>query len=127
TALTISLIGFLESIAIGKVIAAKKNYTLEPNKELIGLGLANVIGSFFSSYPVTGSLSLTAVNDDSVAKTQVSSIFTAVFILLTLISFTTLFFYLPQTVLSVILVVAVFCLIDLKVVKYLFSVIAIDG
>src|SRR5699024_7587407 len=41
TALTISFIGFLESISIGKVIAAKNNYTLEPNKELIGLGLAN--------------------------------------------------------------------------------------
>lgn len=127
TALTISFIGFLESISIGKVIAAKKNYTLEPNKELIGLGLANVIGSFFSSYPVTGSLSRTAVNDDSGAKTQVSSIFTAVFILLTLISFTTLFYYLPQTILGAIIVVAVFGLIDLKEVKYLFSVKTIDG
>src|SRR5699024_4195768 len=110
-----------------KVIAAKNNYTLEPNKELIGLGLANVISSFFSSYPVTGSVSRTAVNDDSGAKTQVSSIFTAIFILLTVISFTTLFYYLPQTILGAIVVVAVFGLIDLKEVKYLFSVKTIDG
>src|SRR5699024_12412306 len=76
-------------------------------------------------YPVTGSLSRTAVNDDSGTKTQVSSIFTAIFILLTLISFTTLFYYLPQTILGAIIVVAVFGLIDLKEVKYLFIVIII--
>src|SRR5690625_6553553 len=86
-----------------------------------------VISLFFSSYPVTGRLSRTAVNDDSGAKTQVWSIFTAVFILLTLISSTTLFYYLPQTILGAIIVVAVFGLIDLKEVKYLFSVKTIDG
>src|SRR5690625_7185541 len=120
TVLTISFIGFLESISIGKVIAAKKNYTLEPNKELIGLGLANVFGSFFSSYPVTGSLSRTAVNDYSGAKIQVSSIFIAVFILLTLISFIMFFFYFLHTILCDIFFFLLFCLIDLKLVIYLF-------
>src|SRR5699024_9342811 len=111
----------------GKVIAAKKDYTLEPNKELIGLGVANVIVSFFSTYPVTCSFSRTAFNDDSVANTHVSYIFTAVFILLTLIFFTMLFYYMPQSILGAIIVVAVFGLIDLKEVKYLFSVKTIDG
>ncbi|HLR59044.1 MAG TPA: sulfate permease [Pseudogracilibacillus sp.] len=126
-ALTISFIGFMESISIGKVISAKENYTLDPNKELVGLGLANVVGSFFSGYPVAGSLSRSAVNHESGGKTQLSSFFTAVFILLTLLFFTDLFYYLPHTVLSAIIIVAVYNLIDIKEVKYLFSIRTIDG
>lgn len=126
-ALTISFIGFMETISIGKVISAKENYTLDPNKELVGLGLANVVGSFFSGYPVAGSLSRSAVNHESGGKTQLSSFFTAVFILLTLLFFTDLFYYLPQTVLSAIVIVAVYNLIDIKEVKYLFSIRTIDG
>ncbi len=126
-ALTISFIGFMESISIGKVISAKETYTLDPNKELIGLGLANVIGSFFSGYPATGSLSRTAVNYESGGRTQLSSIFTAIFILLTLLFFTGLFYYLPQTVLGAIIIVAVYGLIDIKEVKYLLSIRTIDG
>ena len=126
-AITISLIGFMESISMGKIIASKQNYNINPSKELIGLGLANTIGSFFSAYPVTGSFSRSAVNYESGARTQLSSIMTALFILLTLLFFTRFFYYLPQTVLGAIIVVAVYGLIDFKEVKYLFTVKKLDG
>lgn len=126
-ALMISFIGFMESIAMAKVLAAKVKDKINPNQELIGLGLANLVGSFFSAYPVTGSFSRSAVNYESGARTQLSSIFTASFILLTLLFFTSYFYYLPQAVLGAIIVVAVYGLVDIKEVKYLFSVKKVDG
>lgn len=126
-ALMISFIGFMESISIGKVISKKENYTLDANQELIGIGLANLVGSLFSAYPATGSLSRSAVNYESGGRTQLSSIITAVFILLTLSFFTEFFYYLPQTVLGAIIIVAVYDLIDKKEMKRLFSARTIEG
>ncbi|WP_416151869.1 SulP family inorganic anion transporter [Salipaludibacillus sp. HK11] len=126
-AITISLIGFMESIAMAKAIAAKEKYKVVPNKELIGLGLANIGGSFFAGYPVTGGFSRSAVNYQSGARTPLATIITAVLILLTLLFFTGLFYYLPNAVLAAIIMVAVFSLIDVKEAKYLFKVKKIDG
>ncbi|WP_353626445.1 SulP family inorganic anion transporter [Bacillus sp. JCM 19041] len=127
TALTISFIGFMESIAIAKAIAAKERYKVEPNKELVGLGLANVGGAFFSGFPVAGGFSRSAVNYQSGAKTPFATIITAIFILLTLLFFTGLFYYLPQAVLAAIIMVAVYSLIDIKEAKRLFRVKKADG
>jgi SulP family sulfate permease len=73
------------------MIAVKEKYKVEPNRELIGLGLANIAGSFFSAYPVTGGFSRTAVNYQAGAKTGLASIVTVVIILLTLLFFTSFF------------------------------------
>lgn len=126
-ALTISFIGFMESIAMAKAIAARETYEIHPNKELVGLGLANVVGSFFSAYPVTGGFSRSAVNYQAGARTPLASMITASLILLTLLFFTGLFYYLPQAVLAAIIIVAVYSLIDLEEVKYLFSIKKLDG
>ncbi|MBU9722599.1 MULTISPECIES: SulP family inorganic anion transporter [Bacillaceae] len=126
-ALTISFIGFMESIAMAKAIAAKEKYKVDPNKELIGLGLANVGGSFFSGYPVTGGFSRSAVNYQSGAKTPLASLITAVLILLTLLFFTGFFYYLPNAVLAAIIMVAVYNLIDVKEAKHLFQIRSLDG
>lgn len=127
TAVTISFIGFMESIAMAKAIASRENYKIEPNRELLGLGLANIGGSFFSAYPVTGGFSRSAVNYQAGARTPLASMITAIIILLTLISFTSLFYYLPQAVLAAIIIVAVYSLIDFKEARYLLSVHKIDG
>lgn len=115
TALTIALIGFMESIAVAKAIQAKhKTYNVVPNQELIGLGLSNILGSFFKAFPVTGGFSRTAVNDQAGAKTGMSSIISAVLIIITLLFLTDYFYYLPKAVLSAIIMVAVYGLIDFK-------------
>ena len=114
-ALTISLVSFMESIAVAKAIQAKhKNYKVSANQELIALGLANIGGSFFQSYTVTGGFSRTAVNDQSGAKTGLASIISAVLIVLTLLFLTPLFYYLPSAILASVIMVAVFGLIDYK-------------
>ncbi|GAB4259908.1 MAG: sulfate permease [Saprospiraceae bacterium] len=113
--LTISLVGFMESYAVAKAIQNKhKNYQVDANQELIGLGVANFGAAFFQSYPVTGGFSRTAVNDQAGAKTGLASIISAVTIALTLLFLTPLFFYLPKAVLAAVILVAVSGLIDYK-------------
>jgi SulP family sulfate permease len=114
-ALAISLVSFMESIAVAKAIQAKhKDYKVDSNQELIALGLANVGGSFLQSYPVTGGFSRTAINDQAGAKTGMASIISAILIVLTLLFLTPLFYYLPKAILASVIMVAVFGLIDLK-------------
>ncbi len=126
-ALTISFVGFMESIAIAKSIAAKEKYKVDANQELIGLGLANIIGSLFKTYPVTGGFSRSAVNYQAGAKTPLASLITALLIVLTLLFFTPLFYYLPKAVLAAIVMVAVFGLIDTREPVRLFKLKTIDG
>ncbi|MCB0637480.1 MAG: solute carrier family 26 protein [Lewinella sp.] len=115
TALAISLVSFMESIAVAKAIQAKhKNYQVIPNQELIGLGLANLGGSLLQAYPVTGGFSRTAVNDQAGAKTGLAAIISAALIVLTLLFLTPLFYYLPNAILASVIMVAVFGLIDIK-------------
>lgn len=119
-ALAISLVSFMESIAVAKAIQARhKNYKVIPNQELISLGLANIGGSFFQSFPVTGGFSRTAVNDQAGAKTGLAAIISALLIILTLLFLTPLFYYLPKAILASVIMVAVFGLIDYKEAKHL--------
>jgi SulP family sulfate permease len=124
TALTISLVGFMESIAVAKRVATKhgRGDGIDSNKELIGLGLANIGGAFFGSYPVTGGFSRTAVNEQAGAKTGLAGIITAVVIGVTLLFLTPLFYFLPKAVLAAIIMTAVFGLIDLQEVRHLWKV-----
>jgi len=126
-AVTISIIGFIESYAMAKVIATKEKYPIHANKELKGLGIANIGTSFFSGFPVTGGFSRSAVNYDSGARTGMASIITAVLILLTLLFFTSWFYYLPQAVLAAIIIVAVYGLIDVKEAVHLWHIKRMDA
>lgn len=126
-ALTIAFVGFAESYAVAKTIHGKhRNYKLDPNQELIGLGMANFGASFFQGYPITGGFSRTAVNNDAGAKTAVASIISVVLIVLTLLFFTGLFYYLPSTILAAVVLVAVSRLIDFKTPKLLWEKDRID-
>ncbi|MEK5066873.1 MULTISPECIES: sulfate permease [Bacillaceae] len=126
-ALTISFVSFMESVAVAKSIANKEKYKINANQELNGLGLANIFGSFFSAFPVTGGFSRTAVNYQAGARTGLASIITAVLIFITLQFFTGLFYFLPQAVLAAIIMVAVYGLIDAKEAVHLFKVKKADG
>ena len=127
TALTIAFVGFVESIAVARSIAAKAGYDIDANRELVGLGLANVLGSAFSSYPVTGGLSRSAVNYGAGARTPLASVVTAGLVLLTLVLLTPLFYYLPNAALAAVVVVAVYGLIDAREPARLFGVKRADG
>ena len=126
-ALTISFVGYIESIAVARSIANREKYKVDANKELVGLGLANVAGSVFSAFPVTGGFSRSAVNYQAGARTQLASVITAVLVILTLLFFTPLFYYLPNAVLAAIVMFAVYSLIDLREPVRLFKIKKADG
>jgi len=111
-AIIISLLGFMEAIAIAKSMAAKTGQKLDPNQELIGQGLANIIGSFGQSYAVSGSFSRSAVNLQANAVTGVSSVVTSIMVAITLLFLTPLLYHLPQAVLAAVIMMAVMGLIN---------------
>ena len=113
SALSIALVAFMEAIAVGKSIEAQQSeYQIDPNQELLALGSANILGSFFQSFPTTGGFSRSAVNHQAGAKTNLANIISALFVLIVLLFFTAYFYYLPKTILAAIIMFAVFKLID---------------
>ncbi len=119
TALVIALVGFMESVSVAKVFAQRNGYRIDANRELVGLGLANLAGALFGGYPVTGGFSRTAVNAAAGARTGLAAILTAGLIALALVFLTPAFHDLPVAVLAAIIMVAVFGLIDLREVRHL--------
>lgn len=114
-ALTLAVIGYVEIISITKELEEQEEkYFLKPNKELMALGSANLVGSFFQSYPVSASFSRSAVKFQSGALTGMTAVFSASIVGLTLLFFTSLFFYLPIAVLAGIIMVAVIRLINIR-------------
>jgi SulP family sulfate permease len=130
TALTIAFVAFLEAISIAKLVASSnarpdpsgRKPKVEPNRELIGLGAANLFGSFFRGFPVAGGFSRTAVNTQAGARTGLAGIITALVVIATLLLLTPLFHYLPKAVLAAIIMTAVFQLIDMEMIKRLWKI-----
>jgi SulP family sulfate permease len=110
----ISLLGFMEAISIAKAMAGKTGQRLDPNQELIGQGVANIIGSFGKSYPTSGSFSRSAVNLQSGAVSGLSSVFTSLTVVIVLLFFTPLLFHLPQSVLAAVIMMAVIGLLNIS-------------
>jgi SulP family sulfate permease len=119
TALVITMVGFMESIAVAKVYARRHRYEVEPNRELVGLGAANVASGLFGGYPVTGGFSRTAVNDTAGARTPLASIITAGIVLLTIAFFTPLLSSLPNAALGAIIIMAVVGLVDIGEMRHI--------
>jgi SulP family sulfate permease len=119
-ALTLVMVGYLETISIGKSLEAKQDeYRIRPNQELIALGLSNMAGSLFKAYPVASSFSRSAINAESGGRTGMSSLISAAVVLLTLLFLTPLFYHLPKTVLAAIIIVAVFGLVNVREAVFL--------
>lgn len=121
-AATVSLLGFIESISVAKQFAAKRQYHISVGQELLALGVCNLGGAFFQAFPVTGSLSRSAVNFQAGSRSPLSSLFTAGLISLTLLFLTPAFRYTPLFVLASIVVSAAVLLIDYEEVIFLFKI-----
>lgn len=118
----LALVGYLETISIGKAMEDKSGEeTIDANQELVALGVSNMLGSFFQGYASTASFSRSAINQESGAKTNLAGLFSVILVVLTLLFFTPVFQYLPNTVLASIIMVSVFGLIDLEYAKYLWE------
>ena len=120
--ITLAVLGYIHAISIAKKLEEKHNYyKIDANQELFAIGMSNIIGSLFQSYPVTGGLSRSAVNDESGAVSGISAIISSFVVALIIIFFTSYLFYLPKAILSSIIIVAVINLIDYKFPQKLFS------
>ena len=127
SALVIALVGFMEAISIAKAMAAKTKQRINPNQELLGQGLANVVGSLSHAFPVSGSFSRSAVNLNARARTGLSSVFASAIVLLTLLFLTPLLYHLPQAVLAAVIIMAVSGLINFAALKHAWLVHKHDG
>lgn len=121
-AITIALIGFMEAIAIAKVMQAKTKQRLDINQELMGQGLANFAAGAFQGYPISGSFSRSAVNISAGAATGFSSVVTAVLVGFTLLWLTPLLYHIPQAALAAVIMTAVLNLIKIEPIKQAWKV-----
>uniref|UniRef100_A0A8D1WI14 SLC26A/SulP transporter domain-containing protein n=1 Tax=Sus scrofa TaxID=9823 RepID=A0A8D1WI14_PIG len=124
----VPLMGLLESIAVAKSFASQNNYRVDANQELLAIGLTNILGSLFSSYPVTGSFGRTAVNAQSGVCTPAGGLMTGerALVLLSLDYLTSLFYYIPKSALAAVIIMAVAPLFDTKILGTLWRVKRLD-
>ncbi len=126
-AFIMAMIGFMEATSISRALAAKTREKLDPNQELVGQGLANIVGSFFQSYVVSGSFSRSAVAARVGAKTGFYAVVSALGVLLVMMFLTDYLYHLPKAVLAAIVMSAVFGLIDYKSMVHAWKVRRTDG
>ncbi len=126
-AITISLIGFMEAIAIAKAMAARTRQRLDTNQELVGQGLSNMVAGCFSGYPGSGSFSRSAVNINAGAETGFSSVVTGIVVGVTLLFLTPLLYHLPQATLASVIIMAVINLVKFKPIVHAYKAQPHDG
>ncbi len=126
-AFIIALVGFMEAYAIAKFIASQTKQKIDVNQELIGQGLANLVGSFFKSFPVSGSFSRSAVNFQAGAKTGMANIISASFVIATIFFVAPILYYLPRAVLSAVVITAVVGLVKPHYFVHLWKTNRYDG
>jgi len=114
-AILISIIGFVESVSVAQTLAAKKRQRIDPDQELIGLGMANIGAAFSGGYPVTGGFSRSVVNFDAGAQTPAAGAFTALGLAVAAVALTPLVYYLPNATLAATIIVAVLSLVDFSI------------
>jgi sulfate permease, SulP family len=121
-AVGVMLVGFAEGLGAAKTYAAREHYEVDVNRELLGLGAANIGAGLSSGMVVNGSLSKTAVNGSAGARTQLSGLTIAVLTVVTLLFLTGLFEDLPEATLAAVVIAAVIELVDIAALRQLYRV-----
>ncbi len=116
-AILISIIGYVESVSVGKTLASKRRQKIDQNQELIGLGAANIASSVSGGFPVTGGFSRSVVNFDAGARTPAAGFFSAIGIALATLTLTDYLALLPKATLAATIIVAVLGLVDFSILK----------
>ncbi len=116
-ALLISLVGFVESVSVAQSLALKRGQRIQPDRELLGIGAANVASALSGGYPVTGGFARSVVNFSAGANTPAAGVISAALMAIVIAGMTGWFHYLPHTVLAATIIVAVTALIDIDTLK----------
>ncbi len=120
TVFTVTIIGIVESLGIAKVLELKhKDHVLKPDAELMALGLSKVGGAFFQAMPTSASFSRSAIQSESGNRTQISTLFSVVLVIVTLLFLADAIKYLPKAILSSVIIISIIKLFDLKEMKLL--------
>lgn len=115
--LAVIFVGFSETLAAARNVAAKHDYEIDVSQEMVAQGMANGMSGLLGGYVVDGSLSKTTVADLAGQKTQMASLLTAGFILLTVLFLAGLFTNLPDAVLGAVVIDAAIGLVKVPVLK----------
>lgn len=116
-AIFISIIGYVESVSVGRTLSAKRQQKVDGNQELIGLGASNLAAGISGGFPVTGGFARSVINFDAGAETQFAGIFTAIGITFATLFLTPLLHYLPVAMLAATIIVAVLSLVNFSIFK----------
>lgn len=116
-ALLISLVGFVESVSVAQSLALKRQQRITPDRELLGLGAANVASALSGGYPVTGGFARSVVNFAAGANTPLAGVVSAALMAVVIASMTGAFYYLPHAVLAATIIVAVVSLVDFATLR----------
>jgi sulfate permease, SulP family len=120
-AVAISLVGYMEGYAGGQALASKRREKIDPNQELLALGVANLGAAVTGGYPVTGGVSRSVVNSAAGANTGLASIVTGLLVAVTVMLLTPLFYFLPQACLAAVIITAVYTLIDVATLRRMWA------
>ncbi|KAJ2472880.1 hypothetical protein EV174_005772, partial [Coemansia sp. RSA 2320] len=115
--ITITMIGVVESVIVAREYASRNHYAVSSNRELVALGVSNIVGSAFGAYPAFGSLSRSKLNDRAKATSQLSGIVAAILVLVSLLGLLPYLYHLPLGVLAAIIVDAVVSLLVMASVE----------
>ncbi|MBK9975139.1 MAG: sulfate permease [Planctomycetes bacterium] len=126
-ALVIVLVGYVESVSVGRSLGARKRQAIDPSQELVALGAANIASAMTGGFPVTGGFSRSVVNDDAGARTGLASIVTAGLIALAALFAAPWFALLPHVVLAATVIVAVSPLVNVQELRSLWRRDRADG
>ncbi|TVS16771.1 MAG: sulfate permease [Gammaproteobacteria bacterium] len=126
-ALIISLVTFVESVAIAQAFARKDGGRIDPDAELRGLGAANLASAFSGAFPVTGGFSRTVVNAEAGARSPLAGILAALLMVVVLLFATGLFRTLPNAVLAAVIMAAAVNLVDLKGLRHAWRFDPLEG
>jgi len=120
-AFAIALLGLIEASSIGRSIATKSNQRIDANQEFIGQGASNIVGSFLSSYASSGSFTRSGVNFEAGARTPLSAILAAIFLILIVLLVAPLIAYLPLAAMAGVILLVAYNLVDFKNIKKTFK------
>ena len=120
-ALAIALVGYMEGFSGAQALASKRREKIDPNQELIAFGAANLSAAFTGGYPVTGGVSRSVVNFAAGANTGLASMITGILVAITVMFFTSWFYFLPQSCLAATIITAVYKLVDFSTLKRMWN------
>lgn len=126
-ALAIAIVGLLEAVSVARALAAKSGQMINANREIVGQGAANTVGSFFQCFPVSASFTRSGINLEAGAKTPVSAILASVFLVAILLVLAPWFACVPLAGVAGVILVVAFRLIDFARIRQMLSISASES